>query len=75
MSAQLLGSKMLRRISRTVGDDVVRGWSHGGYWLGFVTAGHRHGNYHTSTGEWEWDDDPSSCCYSSCRAWREGQAS
>jgi hypothetical protein len=57
MSAQLLSRRTLNRIARAAGLPeplVVRGWSHGGYWLGFVTWDHHHGVYNTKSREVVW---------------------
>ncbi len=56
MSAQHLNAKSVRRLIRATGLDIIRGWSHGGYTLGFVTAEHRHGWFDKKTGEWGYDD-------------------
>ena len=64
MSAQRLGPKAIRRIERSVGEPVLRGWSHGGYTMGFVTPDHRHGWWNKVTGEWGWEDP--AFHYSSC---------
>lgn len=40
-------------------------WTHGGYWMAFVTDDHRHGNWHKTTGEVEWDERVFH--YSSCQ--------
>lgn len=56
MSAQGLGPKRLRQIAMAVGEPIRRGWSHGGYDLGFVTFEHIHGAYNVKTGEWEFDE-------------------
>lgn len=63
MSAQVLGARWLRRAHRITGLEPVRGWSHGGYWLGFVTKDHVHYVVHTSSREWELSECPS---YGSC---------
>lgn len=54
MSAQRIGPKKIRAIERTIGEPVLRGWSHGGYWLGFVTPDHRHGMWNTVSHKVEW---------------------
>jgi hypothetical protein len=54
MSAQLLGPKLLRRISAAAEANVIRGWAHGGYDFAFVTDDHRHGVYSKKTGHVEW---------------------
>lgn len=67
MSAQLLGPRWLRRLSRLADAEVVRGWGHGGYGHDFVTADHRHGWYDLKTGEVHWSDageHPYTSCYS-----------
>lgn len=69
MGASQINARSLRRIGRAVGvEDIIRGWSHGGYTLGFVTADHRHGWYDKKTGEWGWHDpnDPHPLHYTSC---------
>lgn len=53
MSAQRLSSRRVRFLTRITGEEVVRGWAHGGYWYNFVTADHRHGVYYLKTGEFE----------------------
>jgi hypothetical protein len=61
MSAQLLSRRTLNRIARAAGLPeplVVRGWSHGGYWLGFVTWDHHHGVYNTKSHQVVWDSEP-----------------
>jgi hypothetical protein len=66
MSAQRLGPRWLRRLSRVTGETVVIGWSHGGYTLGFATEHHRHGGYDQKTGEVVWDVDCGRFPYASC---------
>lgn len=56
MSAQRLGPRWLRRLSRITGQPVVIGWSHGGYTLGFATDQHRHGAYDQKTGDVTWGE-------------------
>lgn len=65
MSAQQLGLRRLRAIERTIGEPVLRGWSHGGYWLGFVTPDHRHGSWNTKSHEVTWGAPVMH--YTSCR--------
>lgn len=36
--------------------EVVRAWSHGKYWMPFVTADHRHGIWHRYSHEVHWYD-------------------
>lgn len=67
MSAQRLGPKALRRIERTIGEPVLRGWSHGGYTFGFVTPDHRHGWWSKATGEFGWFEPDDDIHYTSCR--------
>ena len=57
MSAQRLSDKSRRRIERSTGLSIVRAWSHGGWGhrIAFVTDDHRHGTWHKSTGEVQWD--------------------
>lgn len=64
MSAQPLSPRSVRRIARSIGRPVLRGWSHGGYWLSFVTPDHEHGVWHRRTGEWTLE--PDALCYTSC---------
>lgn len=68
MSASPLGARKLRKIEATIGEPVLRGWSHGGYWLGFVTPDHRHGWWNVKSHEVEWvaADAPSYTHYTSC---------
>lgn len=70
MGAQRLSPKSTRRIERSIGEPVLRAWSHGGYWMAFVTPEHRHGWWHKRDGEVEWDDNPTH--YSSCSEMFEG---
>lgn len=67
MSAQRLGPRRLRQIAATIGEPVLRGWSHGGYWLGFVTPDHRHGSWNVKSREVEWAGPLDRPCYGSCR--------
>lgn len=67
MSAQRVGARLLRRMSAAAGTELLRGWSHGGYWLNFVTPDHRHGSYHTTTREIRWWLVGDFCCYTTCR--------
>jgi hypothetical protein len=67
VSAQMLGAKALRRIERAVGEPVLRGWSHGGYVMGFVTPDHRHGWWDKKTGKWGMIPDAEVTHYTSCR--------
>lgn len=68
MSAQRLSARSTRRIARSTGLDVVRAWAHGGYTMAFVTADHRHGYWHKTTGEWRFAaDDEALAHYVSCR--------
>lgn len=64
MSAQRLNPRSVRRIAASTGLPVLRGWSHGGYWLPFVTTDHRHGRWHRRTHELAWEDHPMH--YTSC---------
>ncbi len=68
MSAQRIGPKKLKRLERETGLDMVRAWSHGGYWFNFVTPEHKHGSVNCKTFEVEWDDGtrPSIMHYTSC---------
>jgi len=68
MSAQRLNAKSIRRIERTIGEPVKMAWSHGGYWMSFVTPDHRHGEWRRWSGEWHWDNDPMAH-YTTCREW------
>ena len=65
MGLSTLGPRKLRLISRAIGQQVLRGWSNGGYDLGFVTLNHRHGWFNTTSHEWGFDDEydwhPMSC--------------
>lgn len=54
MGAQRLGAKALRRIERTIGEPVLRGWASGGYTFGFVTPDHRHGWWNKKDQSWGW---------------------
>jgi hypothetical protein len=63
----MLGAKALRRIERAVGEPVLRGWSHGGYVMGFVTPDHRHGWWDKKTGKWGMIPDAEVTHYTSCR--------
>ena len=72
MSAQQLGAKRLRQIERLIGEPVLRGWSHGGYTLGFVTPDHRHGWWDKKTDEWGWHDNTGLIHYTSCREFEDG---
>lgn len=65
MSSQRLGDKARRRIERTIGEPVLRAWSHGGYTMDFVTPDHRHGWWDKKTGEFGWAEP--SFHYTSCR--------
>lgn len=65
MSAQRLSDRSCRRIARATGQEVLRGWSHGGYVLSWVTPDHRHGWFDKKTGEWGWNK--AVCHYTSCR--------
>lgn len=65
MSAQRLNDRSLRRIARVIGEDVLRGWSNGGYIFDFVTPDHRHGWIDKKSGEWGWQQGRL-CHYSSC---------
>jgi len=65
MSAQVMNERSRRRVERWVGQPVVRCWSHGGYWYGFVTADHRHGAVNKISQKIEWDENPTH--YTSCR--------
>jgi hypothetical protein len=68
MGAQRLGSRRLRQIERLIGEPVLRGWSHGGYTLGFVTPDHRHGWWDKKSDAWGWYDvDDRFVHYSSCK--------
>jgi hypothetical protein len=64
VSAQNLSARSVRRIERSIGEPVLRGWGHGGYVMGFVTPDHRHGWWDKKTGEVEWSANPMH--YSSC---------
>lgn len=64
MSLQRLGDKALRRIERTIGEPVLRGWANGGSVFGFVTPDHRHGWWTKRTEEWGWE--ATGGCVSSC---------
>jgi hypothetical protein len=57
MGSQRLGAKAIRRIERDIGEPVLRGWAHGGYWFDFVTPDHRHGYWNKTSREWRWHDD------------------
>lgn len=65
MGAQQLNARSVRRIARSTGLDVIRGWSHGGYVMCFVTAGHQHGWWNKKNEEWGFDCHP--VHYTSCR--------
>lgn len=64
MSAQRLNAKSVRRIERTTGLSILRGWAHGGYVFAFVTEDHRHGFWRKKDQTWGWDAEPTH--YSSC---------
>jgi hypothetical protein len=68
VSSQRLSPRTIRRIGRAtgLGNQIVRGWAHGGYIHDFVTTTHRHGWFDLRTGGWGWVEDP--ICYTSCRA-------
>jgi hypothetical protein len=57
MSAQRLSARSIRRIERSIGEPVLRAWSHGGYWMAFVTPDHRHGSWHRRTTNVAWHGD------------------
>lgn len=58
MSAQQLGRKALNRLERITGQDILRGWGHGGYVHAFVATAHRHGWADIKTEQWGWDAEP-----------------
>ena len=66
MSAQTLNARSVRRIERSIGEPVLRGWGHGGYVMGFVTPDHRHGWWDKKTGEVEWAGHDQVIHYTSC---------
>lgn len=71
MSAQRLSEKTTRRLSRTIGMEVVRAWAHGGYVYDFVVASenrfrHLHGWYDKKTGEWALRDETYRGHYDTC---------
>ena len=66
MSAQVLNAKSVRRIERTIGEPVLRGWGHGSYSHAFVTPDHRHGWVNIKTWEFGWDDPDNLVHYASC---------
>lgn len=66
MSAQRLSARSLRRIERTTGLEVLRGWAHGGYIHDFVTPDHRHGWYDKKAGTWGWIVGDDLSHYTSC---------
>jgi hypothetical protein len=62
----VLNARSLRRIERSIGEPVLRGWGHGGYVMGFVTPDHRHGWWDKKTGEFNWVRDDEVVHYTSC---------
>ena len=66
MGANPLSDKSIRRIARSTGLPVIYGYGWGGYWHAFVTEDHRHGVWHRTSHQWEWNN-MTTVCSTSCR--------